>query len=89
MNSRIILEIVIIICYSYTGYRRITHLSYDVDKMAVRYKKLWKLLIDKDIKKLQREAGTSSTSIGKFCKSENVNTEILEKICFVLHCNVI
>lgn len=49
--------------------------------MAISYKKLWKLLIDKDLKKkdLQAMAGISAASITKLGKNENVNTEILEK----------
>ena len=58
--------------------------------MAISYKKLWKLLIDKDMKKkdLQQLAGISSASITKLAKNENVNTEILEKICVALQCDV-
>ena len=49
--------------------------------MAISYRKLWKLLIDKDMKKkdLQRAAGISAASITKLGKNENVNTEIIEK----------
>lgn len=58
--------------------------------MTISYKKLWKLLIDKDMKKkdLQKAAGISATSITKLGKNENVNTEIIEKICTALHCDV-
>jgi len=58
--------------------------------MAISYKKLWKLLIDKDMKKkdLQQLAGISSASITKLGKNENVNTEIIQKICVALHCDV-
>jgi len=58
--------------------------------MAISYKKLWKLLIDKDMKKkdLQKLAHVSSTSITKLGKNENVNTEILEKICSALSCDI-
>ncbi|MGN0363640.1 MAG: helix-turn-helix domain-containing protein [Bilifractor sp.] len=58
--------------------------------MGLSYKKLWKLLIDRDMKKkdLQQLAGISSTSITKLGKNENVNTEIIEKICAALHCDV-
>lgn len=58
--------------------------------MGLSYKKLWKLLIDKDMKKkdLQRIAGISSTSVTKLGKNENVNTEIIEKICIALDCDV-
>lgn len=58
--------------------------------MAISYKKLWKLLIDRDMKKkdLQKAAGISSASITKLGKNENVNTEIIEKICTALQCDV-
>ena len=58
--------------------------------MSISYKKLWKLLIDKDMKKkdLQQLAGISSASITKLGKNENVNTEIIEKICVALQCDV-
>jgi len=58
--------------------------------MAISYKKLWKLLIDKDMKKkdLQRVAGISSASVTKLNKNENVNTEILQKICTALDCDI-
>lgn len=58
--------------------------------MAISYKKLWKLLIDKDMKKkdLQRVAGISSASVTKLGKNENVNTEILQKICSTLECDI-
>ena len=55
----------------------------------ISYKKLWKLLIDKDLKKkdLQRMAGISSSSIAKLGRNENVNTEIINKICNALDCD--
>lgn len=62
----------------------------EVDKMAVTYKKLWKILIDKDMKKkdLQSLAGISAASITKLGKNENVNMDIIEKICIALKCDV-
>lgn len=56
----------------------------------ITYKKLWKLLIDKEIKKteLSEMANISMTSIAKLGRNENVNTEILNKICVALHCDV-
>lgn len=62
----------------------------EVSVMAISYKKLWKLLIDRDMKKkdLQKAAGISSASITKLGKNENVNTEIIEKICVALDCDV-
>lgn len=58
--------------------------------MAICYKKLWKLLIDRDMRKkdLQRAAGISAASITKLGKNENVNTEIIQKICTALQCDV-
>ena len=51
--------------------------------MAVSYKRLWKLLIDRDMKKkdLCAQAGISSASITKMGKNGHVTTEILLKIC--------
>ena len=58
--------------------------------MAISYKKLWKLLIDRDLKKkdLQKMSGVSAASITKLGRNENVNTEIIEKICIALQCAV-
>ena len=58
--------------------------------MAVSYKKLWKLLIDKDMKKkdLRIATGMTTTALAKLGKNEHVNTEILAKICKVLECNI-
>ncbi len=58
--------------------------------MPLSYKKLFKLLIDRDLKKkdLCRIAGISTTSVTKLKNNQNVNTEIIEKICSALDCNV-
>jgi len=58
--------------------------------MSICYKKLWKLLIDRDMKKkdLQRVAGISAASITKLGKNENISTEIIQKICMALQCDV-
>lgn len=58
--------------------------------MKITYKRLWKLLIDRDIKKkeLAKKAGISTTSIAKLGKNENVNTDILIKICKALECDL-
>lgn len=58
--------------------------------MAVSYKKLWKLLIDKDIKKkdLSERAGISPATITKMGKGGHVTTEVLVKICSALNCKV-
>ena len=58
--------------------------------MAVSYKKLWKLLIDRDMKKkdLCAAAGISSASITKMGRNGHVTTEILVKICTALDCKI-
>ena len=58
--------------------------------MAVSYKKLWKLLIDKDIKKkdLCAQAGISPATITKMGKNGHVTTEVLLKICTALNCGI-
>jgi len=58
--------------------------------MSICYKKLWKLLIDKDLlkKDLEKMAGISSASIAKLGRNENVNVSILVKICEALDCNI-
>jgi putative transcriptional regulator len=58
--------------------------------MAVSYKKLWKLLIDKDMKKkdLREAASISTSTMAKLSKNENVNTDILVKICKALNCDI-
>ena len=58
--------------------------------MAVSYKKLWKLLIDKDMKKkdLCAKAGISSSSLTKMGKGGHVTTEVLVKICRALDCGI-
>ena len=58
--------------------------------MAVSYKKLWKLLIDEDMKKkdLCAKAGISPASVTKMGRNGHVTTEILLKICTALDCGV-
>jgi len=57
--------------------------------MAVSYKRLWKLLIDKDMKKnLCEKAGISSASVTKMRRNGHVTTEILLKICVALDCQI-
>ena len=54
------------------------------------YKKLWKLLIDKDMNKktLAKESCVSSSTLGKLARGESVNTEILIRICNALDCEI-
>lgn len=56
--------------------------------MAISYKKLWKLLIDKDLKKkdLADLANISTYTINKLNKGENVNADTLARICTALNC---
>ena len=58
--------------------------------MAISYKKLWKLLIDKDMKKkdLEQAAGISHYTIGKLNRGDNVTIEVLAKICQELQCDI-
>ena len=58
--------------------------------MAISYKKLWKLLIDRDMKKkdLIAISGVSQSSVTKMGKNENVNTEVLVRICLALNCDI-
>ena len=58
--------------------------------MAVSYKKLFKLLIDRDMKKkdLQQEANLSQHTMRKLSKNEAITTDTLAKICRCLNCTV-
>jgi len=58
--------------------------------MSVSYKRLWKLLIDKDMKKkdLEKVAHISNYTITKLTKGENVNVNILARICSALNCTM-
>ncbi len=58
--------------------------------MKVSYNGLWKLLIDKNLKKsdLVKQVGLSSSTVAKMGKGEKVSMEVLEKICEYLDCNV-
>ena len=58
--------------------------------MAVSYKKLWILLIEKDMKKtdLRIQSGISTGALAKLGRNENVNTEVLAKICKTLDCKI-
>ena len=58
--------------------------------MAVSYKKLWKMLIDRDMKKkdLCAKAGISTASVTKMGKGGHVTTEVLAKICTAMDCTM-
>ena len=58
--------------------------------MNVSYKKLWKLLIDRDLKKkdLEQMAGVSHYVMNKLAHGDNVTTDILGRICKALDCSL-
>lgn len=58
--------------------------------MHVSYKKLWKLLIDKDMNKMQlkEKAGISAASVAKLGKDANITTDVLIKVCEALDVKV-
>ena len=70
---------------------------YDIDNskqwgvfMPISYNKLWKLLIDKNMKKTDRRtaAGLSTGTLAKLGKNEGVTTNVLVRICRVLNCDI-
>lgn len=58
--------------------------------MQISYKRLWKLLIDKDMNKtaLKDAAGLSATTVAKLGKNQPISMESMMKICRVLHCDI-
>ena len=58
--------------------------------MAASYKKLWKLLIDKDMRKedLRLKAGITTTAMAKLGRNETVHMDVLLKICDALDCDI-
>lgn len=58
--------------------------------MAISYNKLWKLLIDRNMKKmdLRSMTGISTNALAKLGKNENVSTAVVEKICRALNCQI-
>jgi DNA-binding Xre family transcriptional regulator len=58
--------------------------------MGISYKKLWILLLERDMNKgdLRAMTGLSTSSIAKLTKGENVSTDILVKICAALKCSL-
>lgn len=56
----------------------------------VSYKKLWKLLIDKDMTRtdLRDKSGISTVSLAKLGKDENITTDVLLKVCNGLDCDL-
>ena len=58
--------------------------------MRISYNKLWKMLIDKNMKKsdLKVKAGISSASISKLGKGDNITTDVLLRICEAMDCHL-
>ena len=58
--------------------------------MVISYKKLWKLLIDRNMKRteLRIAAGISSSTLAKLGKNESVTTDVLVRICKTLNCDI-
>ena len=58
--------------------------------MSVSYKKLWKILIDREIKKkdLIKSSGISTASMAKLGRNENITTEVLAKVCNALKVDI-
>lgn len=58
--------------------------------MTFNYNKLWKLLIDKNMRKvdLRNAIGITPATLAKLSKNQNVNMDVLAKICQELNCNI-
>lgn len=58
--------------------------------MHVSYNKLWKLMIDKKMKKMQLKelTGIGSTTLAKLSKDEPVSMDVIARVCKVLECNI-
>ena len=58
--------------------------------MRISYNKLWKMLIDKNMKKsdLKEKAGISSASLAKRGKGDNITTDVLLRICEAMDCRI-
>lgn len=58
--------------------------------MRISYNKLWKMLIDKNMKKsdLKEKAGISSASLAKLGKGDNITTDVLLRVCEAMDCQI-
>lgn len=58
--------------------------------MSISYNKLWKLLIDREMSRteMRLKAGISTKTLAKLGKNENVNTDVLVRVCKALNCNI-
>lgn len=61
-----------------------------INYMGINYKRLWKLLIDKDMTKtdLRKKTGIASSTISKMSRNEFVSLEVLVRICCILACEL-
>lgn len=90
MNAKYLIVFLDTIMYNYGMGAMYNIVVRGMVAMGTSYKKLWKLLIDRDLKKrdLCALAHVSPTSIAKLSKGENVNTDILVRICGALGCDI-
>ncbi len=74
----------------YVTYVKKKYTYNEVSEMAVSYKKLFKMLIDRDMKKkdFRELTGISSNTVTKLANNENVTMEVIEKICIHMGCTV-
>ena len=91
LECHFLISKLMIICYN--NMRNIGNEKYvynEVSGMAVSYKKLFKMLIDRDMKKkdLRALTGISSNTITKLANNENVTMEVIEKICLGMGCTI-
>lgn len=65
-------------------------MKWGIELKKASYKKLWKLLIDRDMNKktLAELAGVSVSTLAKMTRGESVNVEVLVKICSALNCSM-
>ena len=72
------------------GYTIANDVAIEVNVLKICYKKLWKILIDKDMykKDLREACGLSTVTMTKLSKCMSVNTDILLRICKELQCDI-
>jgi DNA-binding Xre family transcriptional regulator len=58
--------------------------------LAISYNKLWHILVDKSMTKedLRKASGISTTTLNKLKKGQNITTDVLQKICRALFCDI-
>ena len=91
-SARNIVAFASVVCYTYIKSNYVLWLKQYRDEefhlRKISYKKLWKLLIDKDLNKqtLSQVANISASTLTKMSKNQYVNVEMLERICNALNC---